>query len=362
MNEPPETPETPVSLWWSSLGVDLSQVASVDRSVQALGHPVRMALPVLQPVRRRRRRRVFRLDRALFWLLVLVLCAGATWRLTTSGGTPAPPHPKAMAVHRPPARPLRLLHGPPLLAAEAPGPFSARAAILIDADDGRVLWTKRPHLRLPIASTTKIMTALLALQHLPPDSTVRIGPTVPRVPLVREGLRAGERVPAWKLLYGLLLYSGNDDALALAIATSGSRGAFIQLMNREAARLGLRDSHFTSPSGVIDDGNYSSAWDLAALGRYAMREPRFRAIVRTRREEVSWAAPTNAKIYLNKNRLLKLYPGAIGIKTGWTTLAGPCLVAAAQRHGTMLIAVVLDSQHEYHDAARLLNVGFRLLG
>src|SRR5438552_9544906 len=133
-------------------------------------------------------------------------------------------------------------------------------------------------------------------------------------------------------------------------------------MNAEARRLGLRDSHFTSPSGVIDDGNYSSAWDLAALGRYAMRDPRFRRIVRTRRVEVSWAPPTYAKIYVNKNRLLKLYPGAIGIKTGWTTLAGPCVVAAATRHGVTLIAVVLHSSRQYNDVARLLNLGYASLG
>jgi serine-type D-Ala-D-Ala carboxypeptidase (penicillin-binding protein 5/6) len=324
-----------------------------------------MALPVLEPVRRRRRRRTFRLDRVGFWLLVLALCAGAAWRLASSGGKHAPARPPAEALavrHAPAARPIRLLHGLPLLPPGAAGMLSARAAILVDADTGRVLWTKRAHLRLPIASTTKIMTAHLALQRLALDEIVRIGPTVPRVPLVREGLRTGERVPAWKLLYGLLLYSGNDDALALAIATAGSRGAFIAMMNREAAKLGLHDSHFTSPSGVIDDGNYSSAWDLAALGRYAMRDPRFREIVRTRREEVSWAPPTNAKIYVNKNRMLELYPGAIGIKTGWTTRAGPCLVAAAKRRGRTLIAVVLDSQHQYRDAARLLNVGFRAVG
>jgi serine-type D-Ala-D-Ala carboxypeptidase (penicillin-binding protein 5/6) len=321
-----------------------------------------VALPVLEPVRRRRRRRRLRLDRAGFWLLVLALSAGAAWRLTAPSSKPGAPRPRPIAAHRSAVRPERLLHGPALLAPAAAATLSARAAILIDADDGRVLWTKQPHLRLPVASTTKIMTAVLALQHLPLRSIVRIGPTVPRVPLVREGLRRGERVPAWKLMYGLLLYSGNDDALALAIATSGSRGAFVALMNREAARLGLHDSHFTSPSGVIDDDNYSSAWDLAALGRYAMRDARFRAIVRRRRVEVSWPAPTNAKIYVNKNRLLELYPGTIGIKTGWTTLAGPCLVAAAKRRGTTLIAVVLDSQHQYHDAARLLNMGFRSLG
>jgi D-alanyl-D-alanine carboxypeptidase (penicillin-binding protein 5/6) len=322
-----------------------------------------MALDVLEPVRRRRRRRrVVHPERLAFALLMVALLAGGGWRVMTSPGRPAA-HATAA-----PARPvitpgtLRLLHGPPLLGPGAAGSLSARAAILVDADDGRVLWAERPHVRLPIASTTKIMTAALVLKRLPLDSLVRIGPTVPRVPLVREGLRAGERVPVWKLLDGLLLYSGNDDALALAIAAAGSRGAFLALMNREARQLGLHDTHFTSPSGVIDDGNYSSAWDLAALGRYAMRDPRFRRIVRTRRIEVSWPAPTNAKVYVNKNRLLELYPGAIGIKTGWTTRAGPCLVAAARRHGNTLIAVVLDSEHQYRDAARLFNVGFRSLG
>jgi D-alanyl-D-alanine carboxypeptidase (penicillin-binding protein 5/6) len=319
-----------------------------------------VTLPVLQPVRRRRRRRTRQPEAAALCLLVVAGSAFTAWRLSSPAGTPPVTRTPTLTARRPSAHAAPLLQAHALAARRLEPPLNARAAILVDAKDGRVLWAKQPHQPLPIASTTKIMTALLVLQHLPLDSIVQIGRTVPRVPLVREGLRSGERVPAWKLLYGLLLYSGNDDALALAIATSGSRGAFITLMNQEAERLGLRDSHFTSPSGVIDDGNYSSAWDLAALTRYAMRNPRFRRIVRTRRKEVSWAPPTNAKIYLNKNRLLTLYPGAIGIKTGWTTIAGPCLVAAAKRDGTTLIAVVLNSQHEYNDAARLLNLGFHL--
>jgi len=237
-------------------------------------------------------------------------------------------------------------------------PLTAKAAILVDFRTGRVLWASHPHLRLPIASTTKIMTAVLVLEHLPLKTVVEIDRSVTRVPLVREGLRAGERVPAWKLLESLLLYSGNDDALALAIATSGSRPAFVSLMNRKAALLGLHDSHYAGPSGVVDRDNYSSAWDLAALGRYAMRDSRFRAIVRTRKQLVPWAPPTYAKLYINKNRMLQVYPGAIGIKTGWTTLSGPCLVAAARRHGKTLIAVVLDSDHEYAEAGRLFNLGF----
>jgi serine-type D-Ala-D-Ala carboxypeptidase (penicillin-binding protein 5/6) len=202
------------------------------------------------------------------------------------------------------------------------------------------------------------MTALLALRRVDPQTLVTVDRTVPRVPLVREGLLSGERVRAWKLFYGMLLFSGNDDALALAIAAAGSRWTFVSLMNDEARRLGLQDTHFRSPSGVVDMDNYSTAWDLAALTRVALRDARFRAIVRTRRRAVSWSAPTFAKMYLNKNLLLGRYPGANGVKTGYTTKAGHCLVASATRNGRTLVAVVLHSRDMYSDAKRLLDVGF----
>src|SRR5205085_1073834 len=204
----------------------------------------------------------------------------------------------------------------------------AASAILVDAKTGRVLWELRAHRRRDVASTTKIMTALLALRKLGPHTIVTVDKSVPRVPLVKEGLRAGERVQAWKLFYGLLLYSGNDDALALAIASTGSRSAFVHEMNVEARALGLHETHFRSPSGVEDADNYSSAWDLAALTREAMRNERFTAIVRTRFKRVPWSAPTFAKEYANKNLLLGTYPGANGVKTGYTAKAGRCLVAS----------------------------------
>jgi D-alanyl-D-alanine carboxypeptidase len=205
------------------------------------------------------------------------------------------------------------------------------------------------------------MTALVALRKLKPHDIVTVDRSVPRVPLVREGLRAGERVEAWKLFYSLMLYSGNDDALALAIAAGGggSKWNFIREMNDEAKRLGLRDTHFVSPSGVIDVDNYSSAWDLAALTRVAMRNARFRQIVRTPIKRVKWNAPTFAKVYVNHNRLLRSYRGADGVKTGYTHRSGPCLVASATRGNVSLIAVVLQSSDMYGDAKRLLNVGFR---
>ena len=235
---------------------------------------------------------------------------------------------------------------------------TAKGAILIDANDGSVLWGKDEHRRLRIASTTKIMTAIVAMERLGPRSVVTVDRSVRRVPPITEGLRPGERVEAWKLFYGLLLYSGNDDALALAIGAGGTRSRIVALMNEKADALRLRNTHFRSPSGLLDRDNYSSAWDLAALTRYALWNPRFRAVVRTRVKHVPWAPPTWEKIYVNKNHLLGSYPGADGVKTGWTTIAKHCLVASARRHGVHLIVVVLGADDSYADARKLLNWGF----
>jgi D-alanyl-D-alanine carboxypeptidase (penicillin-binding protein 5/6) len=327
-----------------------------------------MLSPVLERVERRRvRRRRVRLRR-LGALLVVAAAAGVgVWfgRDTRHAAT-VPLHRTAVprtqvSVHAKARVPIReyLVFGAPLLRHRFMPTLRAASAIVIDASSGRVLWALHPHARRRIASTTKIMTALLALRRLHPHDLVTVDPSVPRVPLVKEGLRRGERVPAWKLFYGLLLYSGNDDALALAIASAGSRPAFVDEMNDEARLLGLHDTHFAGPSGVVDRDNYSSAWDLAALTRVAMRDARFRAIVRTRMKRVAWAPPTFSKVYVNKNLLLWRYRGATGVKTGYTSKSGPCIVASATRGHTSLIAVALDSANEYVDAARLLNLGFR---
>jgi D-alanyl-D-alanine carboxypeptidase (penicillin-binding protein 5/6) len=239
---------------------------------------------------------------------------------------------------------------------------TARSAIVVDGTTGQVLWAKRVHVRRPIASTTKIMTAVVAMERLGPRTVVTVDRSVRRVAPITEGLRPGERVEAWKLFYGLLLYSGNDDALALAIGAGGTRSRFVALMNEKAHALGLRDSHFRSPSGLLDRDNYSSAWDLAALTRYALWNPRFRAVVRTRVKHVPWSPPIHEKIYVNKNHLIGAYPGADGVKTGWTTIAKHCLVASARRHGVHLIAVVLGADDSYRDVKKLLNWGFASRG
>ena len=171
---------------------------------------------------------------------------GAGWAMSQGAGTrsrpAAAPARQALLVRRPlrsPADrpPAPLVAGPPLVRRALSPRLTARAAILVDARNGRVVWALRPHRRLSIASTTKIMTALLALQRLRLAQVVRVDPLVTRVPLVREGLRAHERVRAWKLLDGLLIYSGNDDALALAVASAGSRRVFVARMNEEARSL-----------------------------------------------------------------------------------------------------------------------------
>jgi D-alanyl-D-alanine carboxypeptidase len=323
-----------------------------------------------------RKRYRYRLRRlAPVSVAVLLAGLGGAWAGSRHAGTPVaaaaaspevPHYAPAPVVHVQPkvakkVVPERLLVGGSLLEHSFRPGILGGSAVLDDAETGRVLWAKRSHERRHVASTTKIMTALLALRKLGPNDVVTVDRSVPRVPLVREGLRAGEKVKAWKLFYALMLYSGNDDALALAIAAGGDKWTFIRAMNAEAARLGLRDTHFSTPSGVKDADNYSSAWDLAALTRVAMRNARFRRIVQTPRRQVPWSAPTFSKIYVNNNRLLTMYRGANGVKTGYTHKSGPCLVASARRNGRELIAVVLDSPDMYMDARRLLDFGFASL-
>jgi D-alanyl-D-alanine carboxypeptidase len=325
----------------------------------------RVPASVLTPVVRRRRRR----GRGWALLALAALAAGgglavAAHERTGSHAAGAPPAPPPRRVQIVVSRSVPPPAPPPVLLRAArvrvtPPRVTARAAIVVDAANGVVVWSRNPHRRLPIASTTKIMTALLALRRLPDDTLVTVPPAATRVPLIREGLRPRERVRAWKLFDGLLLFSGNDDAAALAIASAGTHDRFVAEMNREARAEGLRDTRFSTPSGVIDEGNWSSAWDLAALTRVALRNARFRAIVRQRIVHVPWSAPTFEKVYVNKNPLLGTYRGADGVKTGWTTRAGHCLVASATRGRRRVIAVVLDDPNAPLDARRLLSLGFR---
>ncbi|HEX4835467.1 MAG TPA: D-alanyl-D-alanine carboxypeptidase family protein [bacterium] len=238
-------------------------------------------------------------------------------------------------------------------------PFiTATAAVLMDARSGQVIYADNPDLPWPPASTTKIMTALVAIETMPLDARIRISPRVARFRVGSAiGLPEGRRVPLHDLLYGLMLQSGNDAALAVAEGVGGTVDAFVARMNDEAHRLGATRTHFTSPHGLFDPDHYSTAYDLALLTRVAMQNPTFREIVRTRRW--TWTLPGGGRRFLwNHNRLLARYPGADGVKTGYIHQSGQTLVASAVHQGWRLIAVLLHARDLWGDASRLLSYGF----
>src|SRR5581483_3684650 len=245
--------------------------------------------------------------------------------------------------------------------ATRPPELAARAAVLADLDTGQILFAQDADARRPIASLTKIMTALLVIRRTDPRELVTVSPEAAapsrRVGISELGLLPGERITVENLLYALLLQSANDAADALAEHVSGSVEAFVEAMNAEAARLGMRDTHFASPNG-LDDRGYSTARDLVTLTRAAFEHPLFARIVRTRFREIP--SPSGVpRIVQNRNALLWLYPGALGGKTGFTSAAGFCVVGAAARNGIRLLAVVLGEPGEpFSDAAALLNYGF----
>ena len=219
-----------------------------------------------------------------------------------------------------------------------------------------MLFALRPVDRRPIASITKVMTALLVVERLPPSRLVVVGSDAAETPGSSLGLEVGERISSLDLLYALLLQSSNDAAVALADAVSGSTRAFVRLMNARAANLGLADTHFASPNG-LDDRGYSSATDLALLTRTAYQSPLFGRVVDTKARDIP--APSGPPRHIqNRNALLWLYSGAIGVKTGFTSAAGNCLIATAARASGRMIAVVLGEAHDpFDDAATLLNYG-----
>ena len=237
-----------------------------------------------------------------------------------------------------------------------------RSGLLFDLDTGEVLWRRLPDRILPIASLTKMMTALVVVQRSAPDDKVR----VTKEALAYKGsaigvLPKGKRVKLETILNGLLLPSGNDAAIALAQRMSGTVARFVTRMNDQARRWGLECTRFSSPDGFEDDGNHSCAVDLAALARAVLDRPRLARIVKRRRAVIPFPIKGGRLYLFNNNPLLRTgYPGAIGIKTGYTDAAGRCLVAAAQRNGRRLGVVLLHSPDPGKQARQLLDRGFAL--
>jgi len=220
-----------------------------------------------------------------------------------------------------------------------PPKLTSPSAILQDLHTGQVLYAKKANVRRPIASITKIMTALVVLEAASPDDVVVVSARAAGTRASQLGLVTGERISVRQLLYALLMQSSNDAAVALAEHVGGSVEAFANLMNEKADELGLHRTHFRDASGLEDRG-YSTARDVAAIVRAAYAEPLFARITRTKFRRIQ--APSGpARRIQNRNILLWLYPGAIGAKTGFTTPAQHCLVAAADRGGIRLVAVAL---------------------
>lgn len=234
------------------------------------------------------------------------------------------------------------------------------AGLLFDLSTGRVLWQLNPLERLHIASLTKMMTALRVVRTSTPDSPVLVTKAAVASAGSKVGvLPLGKDVRLETMLYGLLLPSGNDAAVALAQHVSGSEGAFVASMNQEAARLGLGCTHYTSPSGYFNARNYSCAADLAELAHVDLEQPLLARIVRTEKA-VEPLPIKGGKVYLYNNNPLLVYgyPGATGLKTGYTELAGDCLVGTAERHGVRLGVVLLHSPELGRQAEYLLDRGF----
>lgn len=229
---------------------------------------------------------------------------------------------------------------------------SATAAVLMDADMGQVLYEKNGDRQMLIASTTKIMTALVVLEHAAPDDVITVTPDH-----MAEGssmyLRAGEMLRVEELLYGLLLCSGNDAALALT-ECAGGLTPFVALMNEKAAALGMAHTSFANPNGLDADGHYSTARDMAVLAAAAVENPTFRRICSSR------SVTIGQRTMENHNRLLRQVEGCVGLKTGYTQAAGRTLVSCTERDGCRLVAVTLQDGNDWADHAALYDYGFRL--
>lgn len=235
---------------------------------------------------------------------------------------------------------------------------SAAAAVLINADTGTIIYGKNSYEKRAMASTTKIMTALLTAEAGDLDKRFTVDSYAIQVEGTSMGLKQGDIVTRRALLYGMLLPSGNDAANAAAISVSGSMSEFAKLMNSKAEELGLKNTHFVNPSGLDAEGHYTTAYDLALLAKAAMENPTFAGICQKASAQVDFGNPPYLRTLSNSNKMLWQYEGCIGVKTGFTDNARRCLVSAAERNGVRLIAVTLNAPDDWQDHTKILDYGF----
>ncbi len=240
--------------------------------------------------------------------------------------------------------------------------LTARSAIVLDKESGKVLFAKNIHQKLPQASLTKIMTAITVLDNAPqPDDSITVGKGPAYVQPLGAHMRlvAGEKISVYNLLRGLLMSSANDAAVALGEYIAGSEEKFVDLMNQKAHALGLNDSHFKNTHGIDTEGHYSSAYDLAEITRYALNKKIFREIIHT--PNISFTTNIRTRFLKNSNKLLRnSYLNIIGGKTGFTDNAGYCLIeVASDKKGHEIITVVMNSQNEWQESKGLIDWTFR---
>jgi len=238
--------------------------------------------------------------------------------------------------------------------------ITASSAVLINAKTGQVLYGKNMHKPMHPASTSKIMTAIIALEHGNLNDIVTASENATRVIGTRIYLETGEKLTLRQLLYALLLPSANDAAIAIAEHIAGSVENFVKMMNAKAKELGCKNTNFTNPHGLTHEDHLISAYDMALIASYAMKNETFRKIVSTPYFTIPWKGRDYDRLLVNTNKLLRMYEGADGIKTGYTSKAGQTIVASATRENNRLICVLFHSQGKnvWYDAIKLLDYGF----
>ena len=237
---------------------------------------------------------------------------------------------------------------------------SAESAILIETSTASIVGMKNADRKMSMASTTKIMSALVAIEHGDIAKTVSVSPAAVGVEGSSIYLYKGEKLTLEELIYAMMLESANDAAAAIAIEVGGSIEGFASLMNEKAAELGLESTHFTNPHGLDNDDHYTTARDLATVALAAMKNETFKAIVSTYKKTIPLNETEGVRLLINHNKLLKGYDGAVGIKTGYTKKSGRCLVSAAEKDGVGFICVTLNAPDDWQDHARMLDFGFSI--
>lgn len=236
---------------------------------------------------------------------------------------------------------------------------AAPSAIIMDADTGQVLYSKNPNKRLPNASTTKIMTAILLIERCKPTDKIQASKNASETPYTSIHLKPGETITVRDLLMGLMVRSANDAAVAAAEHLAGDTTKFAKMMNRKARQIGCNDTHFISPNGLYEPGHYTSAYDLCLMTRYAFRYPSFNEAICTRKHFLESRSMNREDLAVfSHSRFLRDYPGADGVKSGYTKQAKKCYVGSATRDGWRLLSAVLGSPDATTDTAVMMDYGF----